>query len=462
MKTSHDSERKLEISPAEQFCQGVLKSVLDELKKEKPETNKLSFECLLFPPDKIDHYRELQTNIAELIPDEYNRPSITLYIKGKNRVEEGDRADFGLIGGIGPLSDANIITSLIALRQGELDNFYVILKSAPPAREKEKKEDASQYAVHSEFHSASIKNFLKENCKYYCLLSNSAHAKSASKVILGLRILGGRLTGNPFFHLVEKIAKNIAHQKPKLVLVVGTQEGFDERLYPTYFDKLKVPSALPDRAEQKLLQEYIERIKAKKEVIIGNKTFVDFLFEQIKKSNTPPSHVLFACTEIPLYLHQETGEKKHLDILNEKLKNNNLGEVRLIDSEECMIQLIVEKQYQLEWEHVKGQSEPQLKLSDGTLCLSANISKLIDYVSETGDQSVINLKDSLAELLKVLAENTVSPDFALQKAKNTLENTIQLYNKNLNFFKKRSPIFKEIKEDLDRLEQCLPQYQKRV
>lgn len=312
--------------------------VIRDQKNKNDRTDSLSFSHENFPAKQIGLYLKLQEEIAELLPLESSRPTLTLYIKGRNQSKAGNTPDMGLLGGVGPLSDAHIVTQLIEkeIREGHsIDDLNVVLLSSPPPR---KTEISSFFRGHYKYYTQGygylnhLSAFGALHCSYYAILSNSMHLHSATL----LNKLD--LKASKFINLVEKIADKAKEDHPNKVLVLGTLEAAEGALYPTLLNtpKNKELAVLPNKAQQVKLQKFINLIKSGKSASIGPE-FIEFL-ESIFRE-TKPSHVILSCTEIPLLLKCKSAQagQTYFQLLNDKISENN---IKFIDSEDEMINIL--------------------------------------------------------------------------------------------------------------------------
>jgi aspartate/glutamate racemase len=335
--------------------------VLESLKKAQ---NARELTCCMqftyvLPPERMEEYKQLQTEISKLINEENNRPVIVLHIMGKDR-SLGEKPDIGLLGGMGPLSDAHITSSMFKDENGECkkdDNAYLLLMSSPPTRDEEPE---AQKKKHKAFRLKMLTQLGAANCQHYTMLSNTAHLHRQ-----GFRYMTGdysgiinKITGTTtFINLVREISKSVKNDNPSTVLVLGTTEAAIGNLYPselgdsaTFQFGKKAPTAKSLPLSQKQLQEWINAAKTSEEAAkeIRDK-FIQAIADWVLE--TKPSHVVLACTEIPLFLsypHEAYGT--NADVLFEKIRSQSLDEKlpKFIDSEEMMIKILNEERRKLQ------------------------------------------------------------------------------------------------------------------
>lgn len=321
-------------------------TTINTAKIHHKKTNTLMFSYQDFSPENIHVYEELQQEIARIIPSEHERPTIEIIIKGKNRKNDSGQPDLGLIGGMGPLSDAEIIGQLIKRHQREnsSDNAYIRLLSSPPARDKE--EGPFDLYLHKIRYVLKLRAFGMRPCKHYALLSNTAHRHAATfQKIIGFDV-------EHFANLVGHVAKQIASDpdKAEQVLVLGTTEAAECQLYPNALRQNQVQnSILPSKADQTTLQTYINHTKSDTLTAEMATAFINFIFCEIQKIARANElcQVVLSCTEIPLFLAKKIPEDKdgrcYNDILREKINIAGL-QVKFIDTEEIMVDVL--HQYQ--------------------------------------------------------------------------------------------------------------------
>lgn len=315
--------------------------------------NDILLEIGNFPPECYPFYQQLQQKISEHLTEEFRRPSICLDIRGAKRIGDSSPAEFGYIGGTGPLSDAAALENIMERYQevSNLENFHAVLFSFPPPRPgPESKRDTLKHGYH---YIHELRRLTREYpCQQHCLVSNTAHlrAKTAQKMILpGKRSL---------VHLVNAISDKIAAENPasKKVLVLGTIVAANNNLYPKILEKRGVSGYLPEKSRGVRLQELIDQIKggkvnarvdSSKPETYGDK-LVDFILEEVDiqiRSGHQITHILLSCTELPMGLHAEKDGKSYLTILNEKLIAKGIH-AEFIDTEAEMAAIITSHQYQ--------------------------------------------------------------------------------------------------------------------
>ncbi len=382
----------------------VLAEIKMAIERGEP-TYKLSFLYGHFPPEHIKEYLDLQEKIAVLIPNEHERPTIDLKIVGKNRPYkdtngkkmEEDKPDLGLFGGTGPLSDAHIINKLvnkIGSTENGLDNIHIRLRSSPPPRPVEKQKSLSGYLSHMWNYLNGVRSHGHSLCNHYAMLSNTAHA-NATKM--------QRMLDKPdrLVHLVDHMASSISKEvpAPTKVLVLGTLEAAEKRLYPKSLRAKGIDSSLPHHADQVTLQHYINHIKSGTLTPeIGNQ-FVDLIFNEMKKVAThdQPSHVVFGCTEIPLFMEtkiDKNSDKTYHDLLMEKMAHDpvlkdHLG-VKFVDTEASMVNILHAHQQKVVSDKIKY--DGKIEIGDKKIENNDDAKQFKKGITESLDKYLYSLK----------------------------------------------------------------------
>lgn len=406
------------------------KQVLDQLKKAQADqqpTNQMYFPYIL-SPDRIEEYKKLQNEISLLIPEESKRPVIILRIVGKER-SANEKAEIGLLGGMGPLSDAHIVSTMLKAdpkNPTKNDMTNLLLVSAPPPRAEQPEDERKQ---HKSFRMKWLYYLGENNCKAYAMLSNTAHLHRQ-----GFRFVAGdyagminKLTGTTkFINLVREISTHLKEETKdgdKSILVLGTTEAAVGNLYPSELgDKAtfqfgkKAPAADKVPKEQVDLQNWVNA--AKTSVAEAEKIRDPFLKAMAAWIvDAKPSHVLFACTEIPMFLsypYAPYGTNYDALIANIKILSQDAVLPKFVDTEEHMIRILNEKRFSL---------QPS--------AMEECIEKLNVLIHESGSKSKIvhddqiNFMISLAELLS--RRNEMNPD-KLHKEIEGLKKQYDKYN----------------------------------
>jgi aspartate/glutamate racemase len=311
----------------------------------KQRTDKLRYE-LTISPDQVHLYQKLQQEIAKQIPNEHERPTITVNVLGNKRLNNPQKPDLGLLGGMGPLSDSNILKQMVdkANVNNGADNMFIKLYSAPPPRQVEKKTSYGHWFSHLKYYFLGLKNFGASGCQKYAMLSNTAHS-NFSKFKRFLK------QPSEAIHLVNEISAEICQDHPNKVLILGTSMAAQTQLYSKSL-KAQSSSAIPVMPQtnvQSQLQNHIDQVKSGTDDEQSRQEFLDLIFDQIKQTaqsggNRDPTHVILGCTEIPYFLDKklENG-KTYKDALLDKMQQDPFlkdRRIKLVDSEKKMLEIL--------------------------------------------------------------------------------------------------------------------------
>ena len=291
--------------------------------------------CLKLPMNKIKFYKELQEKIADRLPKESTRPTIELEIIGDNAKIDAEY-DFGIIGGVGCLSDANLITDTVTemLKNNpeEAQNIKIHLLSCPPPRGLLESKGLLKYGMR-------ISNFFKQNHAKTIIASNTAH--------VNFDFLKKFDKKGTLEHIPKKIATGIKtdrhtnSQGHKNVLVMGTMQAYKAKLYPKILasKEVKVDSQKVNKKQAKELQRIIDNVKSNKLNDQDKESFLsmikDSIEDSIEEHSEKPSHLLLACTELPLIINT-IKEEQGQDFFNQEPYKG----VNFVDSEHEMSQFI--------------------------------------------------------------------------------------------------------------------------
>jgi aspartate/glutamate racemase len=302
---------------------------------------KVTIELNNYPAAKWPYYVGFQTGMPAISPVEGFRPTVLLHVRGENML--GKPAQFGMLGGVGPLADASALGILMRKKLNtqepispneagrRLANVSFDLFSCPPPRKQVL--GGKQWSKEVITYMVKVRAFAKQCPGPLVVLSNTAHLNLSALNLIS----NGR-----FVNQVEKILNDIAIQPiEKRLLAIGTQEAADKTLYPDVAkrvakkNKAEMPCHLPDPASQIQLQVLIDRIKSGEKMEPGEKGadipngVIVIIKEQMqdihKETGEPPTHVILSCTEFPLALHG------HVEQLEQELN------VQIVDTEERMM-----------------------------------------------------------------------------------------------------------------------------
>ncbi|MDF2576628.1 MAG: putative aspartate racemase [Chlamydiales bacterium] len=274
---------------------------------------------LFLEPKNVDIYYRLQQKIAALVPIELDRPIIELELKGTN----ANLTPIGILGGVGPLSDAEVIREVIHTlehRQVPLDRIHVQLLSAPPPRSIQQPQRGYRYIN-------KLREFTKVPKNGLYITSNTAHIN-----LPALQKLKSQNT--PLVDMVSLITQDIAQMTKtnSQVLVLGTTSAWENKLYPTKLKTYSIKSIELDAKDQNLIQQLIEQTKQGKTNIA--EAGIDIINKYIE--NKGATHVILACTELPLLF-----KSSNIDLQVE------FPNLQIIDTEQKFVEYIakaIEKQ----------------------------------------------------------------------------------------------------------------------
>lgn len=269
---------------------------------------------LKLSPEQIHYYCDLQKKITELIPEEEYRPTIDLEISGEKAANKKE-SDCAIVGGLGPLSDSEILKQVIEKIKSKGDDLGMLkirLFSAPPPRK------LSHRLVALPRYLVNLSAFLHEKHKNTYIASNTAH--------LNFNAIS-MLSANPIYHLVHHVVKHVDAQKK--VFVLGTTPAWQKKLYPQLFKKAGVSCIeIENEEKQRQIQAVIDETKQGKKIDhLAQQLFTE-IQEHHRKHNW--SHLLLGCTELPIALHDY---KKALEESG----------ITILDSEELFSSAIAEK-----------------------------------------------------------------------------------------------------------------------
>ena len=193
-----------------------------------------------------EHYCALQKRIARLIPIEEHRPTIDLRLIGE-RARPDSPSTYAIIGGIGPLSDAEIVKKIITHLPSRLQNSVKIsLLSSPPPR------SLWQKMINGFNYTSHLVSFLNGDHYEMCLASNTAHLNYDTI---------HRFGRDNSIHLVSKISDRIQNNGFRKVLVLGTTPAFQQQLYPRFLEQRAVECVMPSIEQQEIVQDVIDQTK---------------------------------------------------------------------------------------------------------------------------------------------------------------------------------------------------------
>ncbi|MCX7342622.1 MAG: hypothetical protein NT128_00530 [Proteobacteria bacterium] len=274
---------------------------------------------LRLPPIQFSHYVALQKKIAEIIPDESYRPTIDLTLTLANATPT---KSIGLLGGMGPLSDCDILTRIMPSIENKVDwnRFAIHLLSAPPPR--------VFFAVFQGLsYFYKVIDFTTQGHDRYYMLGNKAHLhlKWFERAI-GCTWLRSRSlsTTSQATDLVEFVIQETFKKNAKSkVLILEALRSYRSQLYQHYLLKNGISTDdfyTQSQEEAAVIQDCISNVKAGNTDDAGKKIsdLVIGKITQIRTSGKEVNAVLCGCTEIPLALKSKwNAENKLLELGDE-------------------------------------------------------------------------------------------------------------------------------------------------
>ena len=266
-------------------------------------------------PSDFKKYHKLQTMIAASGLEEHHRPTINLTVKGKKAPD----SSFGIIGGTGPLSDAEMLEKTMEnlINEGfDLDAVHIRLLSAPPPRSESEGFSPKKMARYGRRQIA----FGREPHSKMALASNTAHMNIGkarkSRTLAG----GGRrdAAGDGATHQVQDLSARVVEScrtderlgdRPCKPLIMGTKAAFDEGdngMYGKKFQDADVDAANVDPKDSITLQKWIDEAKRGNTTPeLTNKLKAFIKSELARQEGT--THIVLGCTELPLALGGHTA-----------------------------------------------------------------------------------------------------------------------------------------------------------
>lgn len=244
--------------------------------------------------NNIARYQNLQNEIATKQQSEQLRPMI--HFQAYNQLN--DDADVHvkpvfLLGGMGPLADASIVSTVLKQLQKKKTRYNLHLFSLPPPR--------NVFAVSKMmYYSKYLKNInkclkmhsIKNTCMF--LLSNTAH--------LNRNILNTFNTHT--FNLIPSIVQRIksnhgSNMKNKNeYMILSTTRSQSSQLYESWFEKDKLVSL--DTDQQTMVQNSIQLLKENK-YNYQNDVLLHMIQEITKSKLQSSFQLILACTELSLW-----------------------------------------------------------------------------------------------------------------------------------------------------------------
>ncbi|NRA44985.1 MAG: aspartate/glutamate racemase family protein [Oligoflexales bacterium] len=236
-------------------------------------------------------YKNLQQEIAKRIPREYDRPIIELkvFFRQKQNTSAPNR-EIGILGGIGPLSDANIMERLgerlspLPQRHGSMLH---LLSMPPPRTVWDQMLGGFLYLRH-------LYRFTSQNYQFFFLASNTAHLHYGKF---------SYLTDAQTFHLPQAVVDKLVQEqdlKSVRVLVLDTNKASSAGLYQGLLKQNDINYRLLAPPERQELDQWIEKVKSGP--ISKQDRHQFYLFVAALSARHQINTIILACTEIPLAL----------------------------------------------------------------------------------------------------------------------------------------------------------------
>lgn len=271
---------------------------------------------------QAQEYVKMQEAIAEKYPHEFSRPKFKVNFFFGNQHENYKNKTIGILGGMGPLSDANLLYLIMKKMESKDINegTSIHLYSIPPPRTTE------ETALHGASYAASLNSFFNKDYFEYYMASNTAHAN--------YKYLHKLYPNTQINHLPRIIADRIAStqngaMKNGHILILGTTVAWNANLYASIFSENNMGHKRLNEQDQVKVQEWINAIK---EGRVSNDSKRKELYGFIKKlgEDFGVKQLLLSCTELPLGLGKYLHDLEHIGFA-------------VYDTEEMMAEIIVEK-----------------------------------------------------------------------------------------------------------------------
>jgi aspartate/glutamate racemase len=390
-----------------------------------------------FPPQYVDYYKALQSEIAKRIPEEQDRPLICLNIKGRKRIKDTDAADIGMAGGTGPLSDATALENLVRHMSGaehgslgrqreriaqQMENFSAVMYSMPPFRDV--RHTYNNFNTYRRLYRNARENI---PCSSLHILTNTGHS---NKSVFDNQFLFGTKELGQVDDMTVKVAQRIRNESTRGegVLILGTLAADKAKLYPKLLAKRELNPILPNHLfEGRKAKEYLQLIinQAKSGKITENmpnesrtcgQAFIDFTVHFAKASKC--RSLLFSCTELPMLLHTKIPmeDRTYLEKLQDELNKlpNNIRH-KYYDSEEIFVEEMAKKSIYFQ-RHPEQRSTGEREDVDLNMQLTILKDTIEKYSNSfiKGDEKAKHKRNVMMALLQYFEDGDLA---ALQKAK---------------------------------------------
>ena len=297
---------RLHRKPAE----GQIHKLLQEIQSSNPTTSltKMQEAHYSFVVDaeqtkQIKLYKQLQQEIAKRIPTEYDRPIIELKIHF-NKTNKNSAKTIGILGGIGPLSDASIVEKLVkhiepfSIKQ----NLSIHLLSMPPPR------STWEMLTGGISYIKKLYEFASLDYSQFFMASNTAHMHYEKFA---------KLTSAKAFNLPDTVIEKLKQQNPNgtslNVLILDTQKAYRNKLYQKKLLKWGIKHVDLSASHRQNLEHWIKKTKIGQ--VTSHDSFQFYQFIAALSSHYNAGAIILACTEIPLALSIHVSKLRERGIL---------------------------------------------------------------------------------------------------------------------------------------------------
>ena len=319
---------------------------------------------LKLSPHEYQKYFSLQNQMASKIKPENWRPTIWVTVKGN----AAPAKSFGIIGGTGPLSDAEMLVKTMANLEKAaaaaetdaklngskpeftLEQVYIRVLSAPPPREGDKPTDDGRpgkgrflqpkYDLKFARYLARGARFSRMDHHSMSLASNTAHSNLGSaqgaRKWLNRSKLSRTTDENQVQDLAGRVVQKVLETPDAKPLILGTIAAYNNQMYAGFFAERsngETTTAEVTQEEAEQLQIWIDRAKSGDLGDDLKRTLQDEVIKQMKQHKSGskyPTHIILGCTELPLGLGGHDG----IHELEKRLKKEGFDGVEIIDTED--------------------------------------------------------------------------------------------------------------------------------
>jgi aspartate/glutamate racemase len=256
------------------------------------------------------HYSSLQEEIAKLVPRESMRPTIELFVTSSDWKEED--GCFAIIGGMGPLSDSQILNEVLEYYKSSTKKkpFRLHLLSIPPPR------SPCELITKGPLYFWRLSSYLQNSFHSIFLASNTAHTN--------LSFLRS-LSKSPIVNLTQIVVESIPSDD-SLTLLLCTLTAHQSQLYETQFRNRQLPHLTPESEQKKRIQELINFTKEGHSLILNQASgdlglelyHLILLIVSHETSAKRVRRILLGCTELPIAIRNYVGmlEQNSFELLD--------------------------------------------------------------------------------------------------------------------------------------------------